>query len=80
MKHIKKFEKNINIMSFESYNIYTNPDSTTMNTVPVIDYVDISYFGTDIEMDEKEPPNATGRDDKEVKNKTKKAVAKISVV
>jgi hypothetical protein len=75
----KKYMGESYIMKFETYNthVVANPDS--INTVPVTDYVDLDYFGTDVEMDEKEPPNATGRDDREVKNKTKKAVSKLSV-
>ena len=67
-----------NIMSFESYNIQVMADTSTMNNVPVVDYVDLDYFGTDVEMDEKEPPNKTGRDDMETKNSLEKAPQKIS--
>ena len=67
------------VLTFETYNIYTMADTSTMNNVPVVDYVSQDYFDYDVEMDEKEPPNATGRDDREVKNKTKKAVSKYSV-
>lgn len=73
MKHIKDFK-----LFILEYNSHVVADSTTMNDVPVRQQVDISYFGTDVEMDEKEPPNPTGRNDRETKNKTKKAVAKIS--
>jgi len=77
----KKWQKPFEsiIMRFETYNIYTNPDPDTINNVPVRDYVGTEYFAVDPEMDEEEPPNATGRNDREVKNKTKKAVYKISV-
>jgi hypothetical protein len=74
MNHVKNFETFLN-----EYNTHVVADTTTMNNVPVVDYVGFDYFGTDVEIDEKEPPNPTGRDDREVKNKTKKSVVKISV-
>lgn len=70
MKHVK---------SFETYNTHVVADTRDMNNVPVVDYVDFDYFGTEVERDEKEPPNPTGRNDREVKNKTKKAVMRMSV-
>ena len=70
MKYLKYFD----------YNIYTvaNPDSINATTPPP-DYVDVDYFTFPYEKDEKEPPNATGRDDRETKNKLRKAVLKQSV-
>ena len=67
------------VMNFESYNIYTDPNPDTINPMPVPDYVDVDYFDYPYEEDEKEPPNATGRNDRETKNKLKKAVYKQSV-
>ncbi|MCK9477726.1 MAG: hypothetical protein M0R46_17570 [Candidatus Muirbacterium halophilum] len=75
----KKYIGENYIMKFETYNthVIANPDEVKANVA--VDYVDLDYFGTEVERDEKEPPNPTGRDDREVKNKTKKTVAKISV-
>lgn len=62
------WKKTENVMTFD-----------TFNEIPVTQYVDLDYFNINIEMDEKEPPNPTGRDDRETKNKTKKSIVKISV-
>lgn len=74
-----KYTENYIIKTFEDYDPDVIADTTTMNNVPVKQYVDLDYFGTDIEKDETEPPNATGRNDRETKNKTKKSVYKKSV-
>lgn len=67
------------LKSFETYNIYTAADPNILDDAPVVDYVDRDYFGIDFEMDETEPPNATGRNDRETKNKLKKSTVKLSV-
>lgn len=66
------------LMSYESYNISTIADTSTMNNVPVTDYVDRDYFIISFEENEKEPPNKTGRNDREMKNTIKKSVVKFS--
>lgn len=67
------------LMTYETYNIYTVADPNILDDVPVVDHVDRDYFGIDFEKDETEPPNATGRDDRETKNKLKKSPVKFSV-
>jgi hypothetical protein len=82
MNHVKNFKTFLN-----EYNTHVVADTSTMNNIPVVDYVDLDYFGTDIEMDEKdslkspkekEPYNKTGRDDREILGR-KEPVMKISV-
>jgi hypothetical protein len=66
MKHLKYFE--------EQYRSTSDPETYNHNDNVLDDY----YF-IDFEMDETEPPNKTGRDDRETKNKTKKSVYKQSL-
>lgn len=67
-----------NILTFETYNTHIIPDPNDRNIIPVVDYIDNDYFITDVEMDETEPPNPTGRNDRERKNMTKKSAIKMS--
>ncbi|MCK9417042.1 hypothetical protein M0Q97_10320 [Candidatus Dojkabacteria bacterium] len=70
MKYLK------NYIEFE-YNTHVIPDPQSINFN--LDYVGTDYYQIDPEKDETEPPNTTGRDDRETKNKLKKAIYKISV-
>lgn len=71
MKYLK------NYIEFETYNTHVIPDPQSINFN--LDYVGTDYYQIDPEKDETEPPNATGREDRETKNKLKKATYKISV-
>ena len=66
-----------NMKHLETYESYEGDMNIQKNAV-VVDYIDFDYLHPSVEMDEKEPPNTTGRDDMQNKNKTKKSTIRIS--
>jgi len=62
----------------KSYETYTNMNYPDLYDEPVPDYVDNDYYRFQVDDKESEPPNKTGRDDREVRTK-KEPIIKINV-